>query len=83
VISPPTNQASKIKLADGRLFAMIPVVRKIPEPRIIPTIIMVESNNPNCRIKPDLLFNFIVFTAFGDQGRFLKKLPLDPAKIFY
>jgi hypothetical protein len=20
--------------------------------------------------------------AFGDQGRFLKKLPLDPAKIF-
>jgi hypothetical protein len=38
-------------------------------------MIMVESNNPNCRIKPELLSNFIVFS----QGAlFEKTAPLDP-----
>lgn len=41
----------KVKPAEGIDFAMMPVVRKIPEPMTIPTIIMVESKRPNFRAR--------------------------------
>ncbi len=65
VMSPPTTQATKIMPEEGRDWAMIPVVRNIPDPITIPTIIIVESNTPSCLIKPWLfsgIESFIVKT---------------------
>lgn len=50
-MSPPISQASRIKPAEGIDFAIMPVVRKIPEPMTIPTIIMMESKRPNFRTR--------------------------------
>jgi hypothetical protein len=61
---PPTIHASKISEAEGTSLAIIPVVRKIPEPMTMPTIIMVESNNPSFLIKPSWEF-------FEESGLFI------------
>ena len=43
------KQAKRIRPADGMYLAMIPVVRKMPEPITIPTMTMVESKRPSWR----------------------------------
>ena len=56
-MSPLKSQAISIRDADGIDSAIIPVVRKIPEPIMIQIKIMLESKSSSCLIR--LISSFI------------------------